>query len=219
MRIISLDTETTGLNPEKGDKITEIGCIEIINRKITENIFHTYLNPEREVSDAAKAITGLELKFLKNKPKFEEKIDELLKFLDNSDKIIIHNADFDINFINSELNNINHNIKSIEKNFTIFDTLKFARKIHPGKKNSIDALCNRYKIRQNRTLHGALIDAELLAKIFLNLTTGQDNINIKVLNSKKTTISIKKNLKIINANDDEIYTHNKYMSIIKKKIS
>lgn len=217
MRIIALDTETTGLYPEKGDKITEIGCVEIIDRQITKNIFHTYLNPEREVSAAAKAITGLEQSFLKDKPKFKEKIDDLIQFLNNSNKIIIHNAEFDINFINNELNNINHNIKFIEKKFTIFDTLKFARKLYPGKKNSIDALCNRFKIKKNRQLHGALIDAELLANIFLNLTIGQDIIDIENLQiNKNISKNINKNIKIINATEKDIYIHNKFISIIKK---
>lgn len=215
MRIISLDTETTGLYPEKGDRITEIACVEIVNRQITQNIFHTYINPEKEVSKDAKTLTGLELNFLKDKPKFKNIVDDLIKFINGCDKIIIHNAEFDVNFINTELKNINHKIKNIENTFNIFDTLKFARTVHPGKKNSIDALCNRFKIKHDRKLHGALIDAKLLAKIYLKLTTGQSSININNENIKNIK-KIQKKVNIIKASEKEINIHNKYISMIRK---
>ena len=145
-RQIALDTETTGLLCYDGHRIMEIGCVEIIDRKITKNIFHSYLNPERRIDPEARDITGLNEIFLQTKPKFLSIVNDFFKFLENADEIIIHNANFDINFINNELKLVNFRVTDIRKYFDIFDTLSFARKKHPGKRNNLNALCSRYNI-------------------------------------------------------------------------
>ena len=173
MRYIVLDTETTGLDPDDGHKIIEIGCIEILNRNITNNTFHKYINPNREIDIEASKIHGLTNSFLKDKPVFEEIYPELREYISNS-PIIIHNAPFDIGFLKKE-----HSTTTASDDFLdneIIDSLKLARKISPGKKNTLDALCERYSIdNSDRTLHGALLDAKLLAFVYLKMTIGQNN--------------------------------------------
>jgi len=216
IRQISLDTETTGLDHQKGHRIVEIGCIEIINRKITNNTFQTYLNPKKTIDKSATEITGITNEFLEGKPKFEDIVDKFLEFISNSNAIIIHNANFDINFINNELYIINHKIKDIKDHFTIFDTLKFSRQLYPGKKNNLNALCKRHNININeRTLHGALLDANLLAQVFLRMTSEQ--INIKFIN-KKTEINKNINRQILKANKQELKKHIIYINKLKNKI-
>ena len=175
MRYIVLDTETTGLDPDDGHKIIEIGCIEILNRNITNNTFHKYINPNREIDVEASKIHGLTNNFLKDKPVFEEIYQELREYIGNS-PIIIHNAPFDIGFLKKE-----HTITSVNDKFLdneIIDSLKLARKISPGKKNTLDALCERYSVdNSDRTLHGALLDAKLLAFVYLKMTIGQNNFS------------------------------------------
>lgn len=175
MRYIVLDTETTGLDPDDGHKIIEIGCIEILNRNITNNTFHKYINPNREIDVEASKIHGLTNSFLKDKPVFEEIYPELREYISNS-PIIIHNAPFDIGFLQKE-----HSTASVSDDFLdneIIDSLKIARKISPGKKNTLDALCERYSIdNSDRTLHGALLDAKLLAFVYLKMTIGQNNFD------------------------------------------
>ena len=175
MRYIVLDTETTGLDPDDGHKIIEIGSIEILNRNITNNTFHKYINPNREIDIEASRIHGLTNSFLKDKPLFEEIYPEFTEYISNS-PIIIHNAPFDIGFLKKE-----HSTTSISDNFLdneIIDSLKLARKISPGKKNTLDALCERYSIdNSDRTLHGALLDAKLLAFVYLKMTIGQNHFS------------------------------------------
>ena len=175
MRYIVLDTGTTGLDPDDGHKIIEIGCIEIINRNITNNTFHKYINPNREIDIEASKIHGLTNSFLKDKPVFEEIYPELREYISNS-PIIIHNAPFDIGFLQKE-----HSMTNVSDDFLdneIIDSLKLARKISPGKKNTLDALCERYSIdNSDRTLHGALLDAKLLAFVYLKMTIGQNNFD------------------------------------------
>ena len=175
MRYIVLDTETTGLDPDDGHKIIEIGCIEILNRNITSNTFHKYINPNREIDVEASKIHGLTNSFLKDKPLFEEIYPELREYISNS-PIIIHNAPFDIGFLKKE-----HSTITVSDDFLdneIIDSLKLARKISPGKKNTLDALCERYSIdNSDRTLHGALLDAKLLAFVYLKMTIGQNNFS------------------------------------------
>ena len=175
MRYIVLDTETTGLDPDDGHKIIEIGCIEILNRNITNNTFHKYINPNREIDVEASKIHGLTNSFLKDKPVFEEIYPELREYISNS-PIVIHNAPFDIGFLQKE-----HSTASVSDDFLdneIIDSLKIARKISPGKKNTLDALCERYSIdNSDRTLHGALLDAKLLAFVYLKMTIGQNNFD------------------------------------------
>ena len=173
MRYIVLDTETTGLDPDDGHKIIEIGCIEILNRNITNNTFHKYINPNREIDVEASKIHGLTNNFLKDKPVFEEIYQELKEYISNS-PIIIHNAPFDIGFLKKEHNTISATDEFLDNE--VIDSLKLARKISPGKKNTLDALCERYSVdNSDRTLHGALLDAKLLAFVYLKMTIGQNN--------------------------------------------
>ena len=175
-RQIFLDTETTGLEPSKGHRITEIGCLEMINRKATGRTFQTYLNPERELDAAAADITGLTFEFLKDKPKFIEVVDDFIAFIEGAE-LIIHNAPFDLGFLNSELRKLQHPWQPLESKFTIFDTLMLARRLHPGQKNNLDALCKRYFVdNTHRQYHGALLDAEILAKVYLSMTSGQSSL-------------------------------------------
>ncbi len=175
LREIVLDTETTGLSTEDGDRITEIGCIELINSIPTGKNFHQYINPERDISAKATEITGLTREALKDKPRFFEIADAFLDFI-GTDPLIIHNAKFDMGFLNFELGQISKPL--IEEN-TIIDTLDIARKKFPGAPASLDALCRRFDIdNSNRTLHGALLDAELLAEVYLELTGGRQQMLI-----------------------------------------
>ncbi len=167
MREIILDTETTGLSPKSGDKIIEIGCIEIINRVETGNVFHTYINPERDIPYAASKIHGITDEKVANKPTFANIADDFLEFIKDSN-IVIHNASFDIGFLNHELININYQELSME---SVIDTLKLARNKFPGASATLDALCKRFNISLiKRKYHGALLDSQLLAQVYLELT-------------------------------------------------
>ena len=213
MRYIVLDTETTGLDPDDGHKIIEIGCIEILNRNITNNSFHKYINPNREIDVEASKIHGLTNSFLKDKPVFEDIYPDLREYISNS-PIIIHNAPFDIGFLKKE-----HSIISISDDFLdneIIDSLKLARKISPGKKNTLDALCERYSIdNSDRTLHGALLDAKLLAFVYLKMTIGQNNFTEltsehNVVGYTKTVID--EDFKIIEPSDEDKKLHLNYFN-------
>ena len=173
MREIVLDTETTGLDPTTGDRIVEIGCVELFNTLPTGQTFHVYLDPERDVPEEAFRVHGLSYDFLKGKPKFKDVARDFLEFINNSN-LIIHNADFDVKFLNAELASCGHSL--IEKN-RVIDTLAIARRKHPGSSNSLDALCSRYKIdNSRRTRHGALLDAEILADVYVELSGGRQTI-------------------------------------------
>ena len=175
MRQIFLDTETTGLSPESGDRMVEIGCIEMDNRRLTGRHLHFYLNPERKNGEGAVAIHGLTDEFLSDKPLFAHVVDEILEFVSGAE-IIIHNAAFDVGFLNEELRRCGRDKFSTHVT-GITDTLLMAREMFPGKANSLDALCKRLEVdNSNRTLHGALIDANLLAEVYIRLTRGQDSL-------------------------------------------
>lgn len=177
MRQIVLDTETTGLNPRSGDRIVEIGCVELMNRRLTGNNFHQYVNPERDSEEGALAVHGLSTEFLSSKPKFEE-IASLLRDYVQDAEIIIHNAPFDLGFLDMELERI-HMAPFTAETGPVIDTLVQAKEMHPGRRNSLDALCDRYGVSNaHRTLHGALLDAELLAEVYLAMTRGQDSLSI-----------------------------------------
>ena len=178
MRQIFLDTETTGLFPESGDRIVEIGCIEMVNRRLTGETRHVYLNPERKGSEEATRIHGLTDEFLADKPKFAEVAEDLLGFLAGAE-VIIHNAAFDVGFLNAELKRLKRQpFHSVAAQVT--DTLLMAREMFPGKANSLDALCRRLEVdNSQRTLHGALLDAGLLAEVYIRLTRGQDSLVIQ----------------------------------------
>ncbi|MFT3815287.1 MAG: DNA polymerase III subunit epsilon [Acidovorax sp.] len=172
-RQVVFDTETTGLSPENGDRIIEIGCVELVNRKHTGRHLHLYLNPERDSHEDALRVHGLTTEFLSDKPKFAEVVDEVLDFMRGAE-VIIHNAPFDIGFFNSELQRTGHPPFAEHINGVI-DTLVMAKEMFPGKRNSLDALCTRLEVdNSGRTLHGALLDAQLLADVYINLTRGQE---------------------------------------------
>ena len=172
-RQIVLDTETTGLSPGDGHRVIEIGCVELLNRRYTGNNFHAYLNPERQIDLGAMRVHGISNEFLKDKPRFVEMIDDFINYIRGAE-LIIHNATFDVGFLNHEFKLSGSHYQSIEKISGVFDTLTYARRLHPGQKNSLDALCKRYNVNNsNRQLHGALLDAELLAHVYLAMTGGQ----------------------------------------------
>lgn len=176
-RHIVLDTETTGLSAEAGDRIIEIGCVELVGRKLTGNNLHFYLNPERDSHEDALKVHGISNEFLRDKPRFAEVADEILRYLEGAE-IIIHNAAFDLGFLDKELERLG---KPVFSSFVgeVIDTLAMAKQLYPGKRNSLDALCDRLGVdNSTRTLHGALLDAELLADVYINLTRGQEALLI-----------------------------------------
>lgn len=176
MRQIILDTETTGLLAEEGHRIIEIGAVELVDRRFTGKTFHKYINPNRKVEAGALLVHGIDNDFLIDKPVFAEIVDEFINFITGSE-LVIHNAPFDVGFLNHEFKLIDIKAKPIEHYATVFDTLAFARKKYPGKKNSLDALCKRYNVdNTKRELHGALLDAHLLSEVYLLMTSGQMNL-------------------------------------------
>lgn len=222
MREIAFDTETTGFDPFAGDRLVEIGCVEIINKIKTSNIFHVYINPEREVPEEAAKIHGLTYDRLKNEPKFSEVADDFLAFV-GGDKLVAHNASFDMNFINAEL--------SWAKRPTIpdsqsIDTLLIARKMFPGQKNSLDALAKRFGIdNSHRILHGALLDADILADVYLELCGGRSlkfsfDKTGNIANNNETNTTFKKKLEPRNfpLTEEEIAAHKEFLNKIKNPI-
>ena len=225
MRQIFLDTETTGLNPESGDRIVEIACIEMVNRRLTGQSRHVYLNPERKGSEEATKIHGLTDAFLADKPKFGEVAEDLLEFLAGAE-VIIHNAAFDVGFLNAELKRLRrqpfHTVAA-----KVTDTLLMAREMFPGKANSLDALCRRLEVdNTHRTLHGALLDAGLLAEVYIRLTRGQDSLVIHdddqtagTLESMQARDLTQYLLAVIDANDDELAAHEVILKELDKSSS
>ena len=186
MRQIVLDTETTGLNPRTGDRIIEIGCVELIDRRLTGNNYHQYINPERDSEDGALAVHGLTTEFLRDKPKFMQIAAELKDYI-NGAEVIIHNAPFDLGFLDAEFKRLDQETFSSEV-ASVIDTLVQAKEIYPGKRNSLDALCDRYGISNaHRTLHGALLDSELLAEVYLAMTRGQNSFSIDFGDDENST--------------------------------
>jgi len=218
-RQIVLDTETTGLEPELGHRIIEVGAIELFNRRPTGNHFHYYLNPERESDEAALRVHGIANEFLLDKPKFREIAQQFLDYVDGAE-LIIHNAAFDIAFLNSELTRCNLPLVT-GCCPTVTDTLKLARELHPGKRNGLDALCDRYAIdNSHRTLHGALLDAQLLAEVYLAMTRGQDSLLVGLseqsVNTTDTAVDERYTLTIVTATTDELAAHAQYLADLDK---
>ena len=215
MKQIILDTETTGLDYKSGHKLIEIACVEIENRKFTGKEFHSYLNPERSIDPGAVKIHGLSRDFLSDKPTFSEIYTELLDFVKDSE-LLIHNAEFDLGFLNNELrqNNIDQKIEDhVEK---VIDTLLMARQMHPGQRNSLDVLTDRYNIQgYDRSYHGALIDSKILGEVYLSMTGGQTDLNLSSGITKKTTnetkVSMPTSLIKISASDEENLAHKNYL--------
>lgn len=218
MRQIFLDTETTGLYPSQGHRIIEIAAVEVINRRITRNHFHIYLNPDREIDPAAQEVHGITLEFLQDKPRFNDVADEFLDFV-NGAELIIHNAPFDVGFLNMELGRIDRS--NIEQACAgIIDTLKLAKEMRPGQRNSLDALCRHYGVdNSRRTLHGALLDAELLADVYLAMTRGQESLVMEMLESATVTAAVSiaastEALVVIKADAEELAAHEQYLEAL-----
>ena len=221
MRQIVLDTETTGLDPGKGHRIIELAAIELCNRKVSDRRFHRYLNPEREIDAGAAEIHGLTLERLQDEPKFAEIAPALLEFISGAE-LIIHNAPFDIGFLNKELERSG---LPMLNNYcvSVIDTLKLAKELHPGKKNNLNALCDRYQIdNSHRTLHGALLDTELLAEVYLSMTRGQKSLLDDGSNKQEEEPTMvfadvsRLELRVLPANDDELAQHAQQLADIDK---
>jgi DNA polymerase-3 subunit epsilon len=221
MRQIVLDTETTGLSAEAGDRIIEIGCVELVARKLTGNNKHWYLNPERDSHEDALKVHGISNEFLRDKPKFAAVADELMDYVDGAE-IIIHNAAFDIGFLNKELELLGRPpfTRHVAK---VTDTLAMAKEMYPGKRNSLDALCDRLGVdNSGRTLHGALLDAELLADVYINLTRGQDALLIDeadagAVGAIVTRVDLRQfTLPVLVANEQEAAAHEEVLKQLDK---
>jgi len=180
MRQIVLDTETTGIDPKQGHKIIEIGALELVDRQPSGRQFHVYINPERDIEAGALEVHGITEEFLRDKPVFADVVEDLLEFVDGAE-MVIHNAPFDIGFIDNELALISHKHRSITEIAGVLDTLELAKDLHPGQRNNLDALCKRYDVdNTTRTLHGALLDSEILADVFLAMTGGQTDLGLSL---------------------------------------
>ena len=222
VRQVVLDTETTGLNPQQGHRIIEIGCVELVGRRLTNNTFHVYINPDRMIDDGAIEVHGISNEFLQDKPRFKDIVDDYLAFTEGAE-LIIHNAPFDVGFLNNELALLKGAKKTVEDYSTVFDTLPFARKKHPGARASLDALCKRYGIdNSHRELHGALLDAEILAEVYLAMTGGQFSLLDFDEEAKKISQGIvrlsadRPKLKVISCTDQELEAHNQRLDAIEK---
>jgi DNA polymerase-3 subunit epsilon len=221
MRQIFLDTETTGLSAENGDRVIEIGCVELLHRKLTGNNLHFYLNPERDSHEDALRVHGITNEFLKDKPKFAEVVDQFLEYIEGAE-VIIHNAPFDVGFLNKELD------LQGRPRFTTFvdgitDTLVMAKEMFPGKRNSLDSLCDRLEVdNSGRTLHGALLDAELLADVYINMTRGQDALLMEVESNDEQTRTTERvdlssyQLPVIAATEQEMTQHTDVLTQLDK---
>jgi DNA polymerase-3 subunit epsilon len=188
MRQVVLDTETTGLEPAQGHRIIELGCVEIMNRRVTDRLLHYYLNPEREVDAGALQVHGLSNEFLADKPRFADVAQDLIGFVAGAE-VLIHNAPFDVGFLNHELARTDPQLGNVESHCSITDTLTMARQRHPGKKNSLDALCKQYGVdNSRRDLHGALLDAQLLAEVYLAMTGGQAALSFAESTEARTAV-------------------------------
>lgn len=227
MRQVILDTETTGIDPKQGHRIIEIGCVEMIGRKLTKRHFHVYINPDREVEEEAFRVHGISNEYLADKPRFHEIAQEFFDFIKGAE-LIIHNAPFDIGFMDHEFARLGGYPKTAEV-CGVFDSLVYARKKHPGQKNNLDILCRRYGIdNSHRELHGALLDAEILADVYLLMTGGQTSLglaNSSDSDSKeegeveeiRRIAAGRPALKVIRANEDEMKVHEERLDLIDKK--
>ena len=220
MRQIILDTETTGLDPKLGHRVIEIAAVELIDRRLTGNCLHYYINPERASDDGALQIHGLTEEFLRDKPKFGEEVKDFLEFIGGGE-LVIHNASFDTGFLNRQLDLLD--LKPItEYCQNIIDTLQMARDLHPGKRNNLDALCERYRVdNSTRTLHGALLDANLLAEVYLAMTRGQDSLIMEIESVPHAAAATrhasgKLELIVIAAAAEELAAHQKQLEDIDK---
>ncbi len=224
MRQIVLDTETTGLDPRQGHRIIEIGALELVDRQLTGKQFHVYINPEREIEQGALEVHGITEEFLRDKPLFADIADDLLAFADGAE-LVIHNAPFDVGFIDNELSLVGHQHASIKQIATVLDTLELARDLHPGQRNNLDALCKRYDVdNSTRSLHGALLDAEILADVFLAMTGGQVDLGLSLETAPSCTedddgfVAVERpELFVLRASDEEMSQHGVRVADIEKQ--
>ncbi len=225
MRQIFLDTETTGFNPHEGDRIIEIGAVELIKRKLTQKNYHQFINPERPIPAEATEVHGITDERVANEPKFAEIVDAFMEYVAGAE-LIIHNAPFDVGFINHELSMLKNNRwGKIEDHCTITDSLKLAQKQYPGQRNSLDALCKRLYIDNTaRVFHGALLDSEILADVYLGMTGGQVDLGLSLDSSQSNKpdidlaqTQVQRKLVVISANDEELALHQKKLEEISKK--
>jgi DNA polymerase-3 subunit epsilon len=226
MRQIVLDTETTGLEPELGHRIIEIGCVELVNRRVTGRTFHRYLNPERAIDEGAMAVHGIKRADLDDKPKFREVAEELIGFISDAE-LVIHNAAFDVAFLDAELARLAGASRAVSTLCRVLDTLTLARSMHPGQRNNLDALCKRYSVdNSRRDLHGALLDAQILADVYLAMTGGQVGLALsESSNSSRTAsdgqaipvlIRTGMPLCVLMATEEEARAHESMLTIIAK---
>ena len=220
MRQIIVDTETTGLEPEQGHRIIELACVELVNRRFTRQSLHHYLNPERDIDAGAQQVHGLTFEFLEDKPKFADVADDFLAFIGGAE-LIIHNAAFDVGFLNAELARLEKG-EVTDYCECVTDTLRMAKDLHPGKRNTLDMLCERYMVNNStRTLHGALLDAELWAEVFLAMTRGQESLLIDSFlgtagEGRLNTLPKVRNLTILKATGEEQAAHLQQLEKINK---
>ena len=225
-RQIILDTETTGLDPKSGHRVIEIGCIELVNRKFTGEQYHIYLNPDRDSDEAALEVHGLTSEFLSDKPRFKDIYEEFLKFISGSE-LLIHNAEFDVNFLDHEIKLLSKQLPTVSDSVTkITDTLQIAREKHPGQRNSLDALVKRYEIGgYDRELHGALLDSQILGDVYLSMTGGQSDLDFSISateqevneNGSSNQLNSEINLKVIELNEEEKKSHKEYLLRMKEE--
>ena len=224
-RLVVLDTETTGLNPQEGHRIIEIGCVEMVKRRLTGKRFHVYINPDRIIDEGAIAVHGITNQFLDDKPHFEQIVEDFIAFITGAE-LVIHNAPFDVGFINHEFSRLKNKAGTVADLCEVFDTLAYAKKKHPGQRNSLDALCKRYGIdNSHRDLHGALLDAETLGDVFLLMTGGQsslldegqsgmdgssNNTDVKRVSADRPALTV------IRCNDEELTAHQQRLEAIEK---
>jgi len=215
-RQIVLDTETTGLEPSQGHRIIEIGCVEMINRRLTGNNYHQYIHPDREIDEGALAVHGISNEFLADKPRFDDIIADFIDYIDGAE-LIIHNAPFDVGFMDHEFRLAGTQFGSTSDYCKVIDTLVMARKMRPGKKNNLDVLCNEFEVSNaHRELHGALLDAELLAEVYLRMTGGQSSLSLDaedVSQSADGVVTVKKlsadrkPIRVVRASEEELQEH------------
>ena len=225
MRQIVLDTETTGLEPSQGHRIIEIGCVELVNRRPTGNHYHQYLQPDREIDEGAIEVHGITNEFLEDMPRFADVAEDFLAFIRGAE-LVIHNAPFDVGFINHELTRLGQGHEPLDRICRILDTLTLARQMHPGQRNSLDALCKRYTIdNTQREKHGALLDAEILADVYLAMTGGQTSLSLGSTSesqSQKQNTGIRRlqadrqKLRVIPAGPQELDLHQQRLQAIDK---
>ena len=224
MRQIVLDTETTGLDPRQGHRVIEIGALELIDRQLTGRQYHVYINPEREIEQGALEVHGITEEFLRDKPRFAEIVDDFLEFADGAE-MVIHNAPFDIGFIDNELSLTGHAHTSITEIASVLDTLELARDLHPGQRNNLDALCKRYEVdNSSRSLHGALLDAEILTDVYLAMTGGQVDLGLSLESSETSPVDDDGHLYaghpslfVLKASDEELAQHEARLTDIEEQ--